>query len=289
MSNLTPLLAVLVTASMIFLNQNARLAKVRSATAQLASQAGILRARAGELEQRQADLRRQLAESEDRLRLLQQGQATAPSPNTEPIVPPDPTRQGGWPANAQYFYLPKKDLGSVGYRLLEANRLTDDATMLLGMTAAEREAVDEAYDQMWRKFRELEIQRMEPVEKPKKWTYGEKGISYHIPSLENEGRALRTSFQSSLQQTLGITRPQYLEEAVGEYFSRKLDDLGQDSRIISFCPVRQPNGNTQMMYAILNETTGSGDARVIQEPLEQDSPAAYYARLFGVDVPIKNK
>ena len=45
----------------------------------------------------------------------------------------------------------------------------------------------------------------------------------------------------------------------------------------------------QMMYAILNETTGTGGARVIQEPLEQDSPAAYYARLFGVDVSIKSE
>jgi len=80
-----------------------------------------------------------------------------------------------------------------------------------------------------------------------------------------------------------------LEEVVGDHISRKLDDLGQDARIISFCQVRQPNGDVQMMYAILNEITGSGDARVIQEPLEQDSPAAYYARLFGVDVPIKSK
>jgi len=288
MSNLIPLLAVLVTASMIFLNQNATLAKVRSASAQLASQAGVLQARAAELEQRQADLQRQLAENEDRLRLLHQGQTEAPSPNTEPIVPPDPTRQGGWPANAQYFYLPKKDLDSVGYRLLEGNRLTDDATKLLGMTAAEREAVDAAYDQMWRKFRELEIQRMEPVERPTQWTHMQDSISYRIPSLEAEARALREDFESSLQQTLGPTRAKYLAEAADDFLRRNLDDLGQHARIISFGFSRGPNGELQRMYGILDEATHVGNARSFTE-LEEDWPIAYYARLLGVDVPIKGK
>jgi len=204
-------------------------------------------------------------------------------------VPPDPARRGGWPANAQYFYLPKKDLASVAYRLFAGNRLTDEASTLFGMTAAERQAVDAAYDDLWRRFRDVEIQGMEPVEKPRKWTHGEQGISYRIPSLEKEARALRTSFESTLQQTLGSTRAQYLLEAAGEHISMKLDDLGADARIISFFEVHQPNGDAQMMYASLNERTGTGWARVIQEPLEEDSQAAYYARLFGVDVPIKRK
>ena len=287
MSNLIIIIGVLAAAGTVFLKQRASLADIHGANRQLASQSGDLHARAAGWEQRQAVLQRQLAQTEDRLRHLQEKQTALPSPNTERIVAPDTSRQGGWPAKAAYFYLPKKDLGSVGYRLLEGNRLTDDATLLFGMTAAEREAVDAAYDQMWRRFRELEIQRMEPAETPKKWTHMQDSISYRIPSLETEARALRAEFEAGLQQTLGATRAKYLSEAADDFLARNLDDLGQHARIISFGYIHQPKGQVQRMYGILDEATGVGQARSFTE-LEADWPISYYARLFGVDVPIKD-
>jgi hypothetical protein len=288
MSNLITIIGVLAAAGAIFLKQRMSLADVHNANNQLASQSSVLHTRAGEWAQRQAILQRQLAESEDMQRQLQEKQTTVPSPNTEQIVAPDTTRKGGWPTNALYFYLPKKDLGSLGYHLLEGNRLTDDATLLFGMTAADREAVEAAYDQMWRRFRELEIQRMEPAETPKKWTHMQDSISYRIPTLESEARALRAGFESSLQQTLGATRAKYLSEAADDFLSRNLDDLGQHARIISFGIVHQPTGEVQRIYGILDEATGVGNARTFTE-LEADWPISYYARLFGIDVPIKSE
>lgn len=287
MSNLIMIIGILAAAGAVYLNQRGSLANVHSANEQLASQSGVLHALAGKWEQRQADLQRRLTQSEDRLRHLQERQTAVPSANTEQIVPPDSSRQGGWPAKALYFYLPKKDLDSVGYRLLEGNRLTDDATLLFGMTAPEREAVDAAYDQMWRRFRELEIQRMEPAETPKKWTHMQDSISYRIPSLETEARSLRAEFEAGLQQTLGATRAKYLSEAADDFLARNLDDLGQHARIISFGYFHQRNGEIQRMYGILDEATGVGEARSFTE-LEADWPISYYARLFGVDVPIKD-
>ena len=288
MSNLIIIIGVLAAAGTIFLNQRGSLANVHRANQQLASQPAVLRARAAEWERRQAVLQRQLAECEDRLRQLQEKQTALPSPITGQIVPPDPARQGGWPAEAPYFYLPKKDLGSVGYPLFDGNRLTDDATLLFGMTPTERETVDAAYDQMWRRFRQLEIQRMEPVETPKKWTpHMQDSISYRIPSLESEARALRVDFEASLQQTLGATRAKYLLEAADDYLRRNLDDLGQHARIISFGYIHQPKGQVQRMYGILDEATGVGEARSFTE-LEPDWPISYYARLFGIDVPIRD-
>ncbi len=287
MSNLIIIIGVLAAAGAIFLKQRVSLENIQRANQQLASQSGVLRARAAEWERRQAVLQRQLAGCEDRLRQLQEKQTALPSPITGQIVPPDPTRQGGWPAKAPYFYLPKKDLGSVGYPLFEGNRLTDDATLLFGMTPTEREMVDAAYDQMWRRFRQLEIQRMEPVETPKKWTHMQDSISYRIPSLESEARALRADFESSLQQTLGATRAIYLLEAADDYLHRNLDDLGQHARIISFGYIHQPKGQVQRMYGILDEATGVGEARSFTE-LEPDWPISYYARLFGIDVPIRD-
>ena len=287
MSKLIIIIGVLAAAGAVFLNQRGSLANVHGANKQLASQSGVLTALAGKWEERQADLQRQLAESEDRLRQLQEKQTAVPSPNTEQIVPPDPSRQGGWPAKALYFYLPKKDLDSVGYRLFEGNRLTDDTTLLFGMTPAERDAVDAAYDHMWRRFREFEIQRMEPAETPKCWTHMHDSVSYRIPALETEARSLRAEFEAGLQQTLGATRAKYLSEAADDFLSRNLDDLGQHARIISFGHVQQPNGEVQRMYGILDEATGVGDGRSFTE-LEADWSISYYGRLFGVDVPIKD-
>ena len=89
------MIGVLAAAGAIFLNQRVSLANVHRANKQLASQSGVVRTRAGKWEQRQAVLQRQLAESEDRLRHLQEKQTAGPSPNSEQIVPPDPARQGG--------------------------------------------------------------------------------------------------------------------------------------------------------------------------------------------------
>ena len=295
MSNLIVTIAVVAGAVALFLSQRASFAKVRGANTQLAAQAIILRAQTTELDQLRADLQRRLDESGEQLRELRQEQSKGPAPTPEAIVPPDPARQGGWPVHARYFYLPKRDLGSIGYQLFDANRLTDDAAVLFGMTADEREAVDAAYDEMWRKFRDMEIQRMERVELPEKWRHAQnpalnyESISYRVPSLESEARDLRTSFESSLHDALGPTRANLLSEAVSDHIQTRLDDLGRQTRVITFGRIRQPNGEIQTGYAELDEVTGVGNYRLIQQPLEPDSQAAYYARLFGVDVPIASK
>ncbi len=286
MSNLMITIALLLTAGAVFFSQRASITNVRHVNTQLTSQSNTLRARTAQLEQRQEDLQRRLNESQDRLDRLRQEQAKVPAPTPEVIVPPDPARQGGWPANATYFYLPKTDLASVGYRLFEYDRLSDDAAALFGMTAEEREAVDAAYDELWRKFRGYEIERMERVEKPNQWDWKE-AVSYRIPSLENEARALRASFESSLQQSLGGTRATLLLEAANDHITSKLDELGQDARIISFGQVHQRDDQTQLYYGVLTEGVNA-IARLIQVPLDPNSQAAYYARLFGADVPIKD-
>jgi hypothetical protein len=294
MSKLIIFSAVLFVAGVVFLNQRASLTKVRTVNAQLASQASVLHAHAADLDRRRADLQRQLAENQNGVRRLRQEQTEALLPKPEPeaiIVPPDSTRQGGWPAKAQYFYFPKKDLAAVSYRLFETNRLTDDAAVLFGTTPAEREAVDAAYDELWRKFRDLEIERMERVDKPKILYHfrDDESISYRIPSLEEDAGALEANFKLSLEQIQGMTRAHYLMEAVNDFTAHKLDDLGQHSRIISFGWVHQPSGEVQLGYAVLDEAAGTSTMQVINSPIEKDSQPAYYAQLFGIDVPIKDQ
>jgi hypothetical protein len=286
MNNLIIFLATLLTAGAVVVSQRSSLAKVRRILELRDSQATVLRARTAELEQRRADLQRLITEAHSQLSAARPEPAEPSVPAVE-IVPPNAANRGGWPTGAGYFYLPKEDLNSVGYRLFESHRLTDDAAQLFGMTPGDRQAVDIAYDDIWRKFRQLEIEHLEWVETPKypQALQDRASVSYRIPSLENEAGVLRAEFASSLQQTLGATRSGYLLERANDYLASKLDDLGQNARIISFW-LPSSDGKQPACYGICNEGINSS-TWAIQTPVEEDSQEAYYARLFGVSVPVK--
>jgi hypothetical protein len=287
MNYLVLILATFITASTVLVNQRAALRKTQGANAQLAAQARALETRLGELRERRDYFDHRLSASKERLGTLRQNLKNTPVPQFAEPLPPDPARHGGWPADAAYFYLPKKNLNTVGYQLFAGHRLTDDAATLFGMTAAEREAVDAAYGNLWRKFRELEIQRMEPAEKPAIWNEpaDQESVTRRFPSLAKETGELLAGFTSALQNILGTVRAGYVLETAQAYFTSQLDDLGQAARIITIWR-GSADGNQKPWFGILRE--GSyGDVQMIQFPVEPDSTIAYYAQLFGVEVPIQ--
>lgn len=305
MSNLIITCITLLTAGVVLVNQRASLGRIRDMNRQLVSQIGVLQSRADDLAQRRVRLQRRLSDVQDLLAATRVRNAAVPPQSSEAVVPPDPARQGGWPASVPYFYLPKRDLGSVGYQLFENNRLTDDAAILFGMTATEREAVDTAYDDLWRKYRELEIERMKPMALPTDWDSSTERspwgglitpylwkqakangcIAYYIPSLEKEAGTLSNEFASTLEQTLGTVRAGCLLGAANGYIATRLGNLGRNARCVAFLKVVQPDGKKQFVYAIENVGI-NGSTKSIQSPLDPESEEAYYAQLFGVDVPI---
>ncbi|MEJ2008998.1 MAG: hypothetical protein P8Z30_12730 [Acidobacteriota bacterium] len=307
MSNLIITFVTLLTAGVLLVNQRASLGRVRDANRQLVSQIGVLHSRADDLTKRRVRLQRRLSDAQNLLAAAGMKSVAVPQKPSEAIVPPDPTRHGGWPARVPYFYLPKKDLDSVGYRLFENNRLTDGAATLFGMTTGEREAVDAAYDDLWRKFRELEIEQMKPMALPNDWeALPERSpwrllitpylwkqakangcIAYYLPSLEKESAALSNEFASTLEQTLGTVRAGCLLGSANDYIATRLGNLGRKARCVGFIKVLQPDGKKQFVYAIENVGI-NGSTKAIQSPLDPDSEEAYYAQLFGVDVPIEH-
>jgi hypothetical protein len=134
--------------------QNERLAAAAAVLKERVSRADVARQTA---EQKLADLRRELGSHKANASDVASRDAGA---ELTPPAGPDASRQGGWPANAAFFYLPKQYLTNVSYKLLNGGQLTDEAAALFGMSAAEREATDKAFDELVDQFHRVEIQRM---------------------------------------------------------------------------------------------------------------------------------
>jgi RNA polymerase sigma factor (sigma-70 family) len=206
MNNLILILVVLAAAGAVVLNQTRSLAVIRIENHQLNNQRERLRTHLADLERRRGELEEHTRAARQEISRWSEQAPSVSRQNPDPIVAPDPLRQGGWPQGTSYFYLPKRDLKSVGYMVFDRDRLSDEAAALFGMSAAEREAVDAAYNRLWQDFRALEIQSLEPVPPPDRWKTMVESISYRIQALDREAGELRTEYETAVNQILGPTR-----------------------------------------------------------------------------------
>jgi hypothetical protein len=213
-----------------------------------------------------------------------------------PPVEPDPLRQGGWPQKAAFFYLPKQYLTNVSYRLLQGNRLTDEAAALFGISVAHRELTDKAFDDLVDQFHRAQIQRMEQVPPPSAWMIGadssaphalnfDSALTYHIPDLTGDINPARSIFMDQLQQTLGPSRAQIIASAADSFFSQNMDDLGAGEHTVGFAWAPESDGTHSLWYAVADARHGEGAFQRVEANLDPNSQIAYYARLFGVPLP----
>jgi hypothetical protein len=202
------------------------------------------------------------------------------------LIPPDPAKQGGWPFGAGYFYLPKQFLTNVSYRALADDQITDEATALLGMSAAEREAVNQLFSNRISEFRRAEIERMQRIDPPAEWRTNDLDWSlvYHIPSLAPELEMARRTFSQRLNETLGATRVQLLEESSGMHFQNDYDALGARQRIVGFFSKSESDGSHSLWYAMWDSRPGFRALKRVSSD-NADLQVAYYAKLFGVKLP----
>ncbi len=205
------------------------------------------------------------------------------------VTPPDPNHQGGWPANADYFYLPKNQLTNAGFRLVAGGHLTEETARLFGMSAAERSAVDTALRDMTSQFRTAEASKMKTVDAPPEW--GGPGFNfdsalvYQIPSLAAEADSARQALASQLDQTLGAGRSQALQQIADSYLRDQLDDLGSGDRTVAFLWELERDGSHSLWYGLSDARHGAGSFQRVPDKVDPDSQIAYYAALFGVQLP----
>jgi hypothetical protein len=175
--------------------------------------------------------------------------------------------------------------------------LTDEAAALLGMTPAERESTDNAFNEVLSQFRRVEIQRMEPVVAPAGWSIAASGsarapgltfdsaLTYHIPDLSKDISTAQTAFLGQLQQCLGASRADIVASAADSYLRQNMDDLGAGDRIVGFVWQPESDGTHSLWYAAADARKGEGAFQRVGEDLDPNSQTAYYAQLFGIRLP----
>lgn len=222
----------------------------------------------------------------------QQPEAAAATPE------PDPARHGGWPQSANFFYLPKENLTNASYKLFDGRQLTDEAACLFGMSPAEREATDKIFDDLIDQFRRAEISHMVPVDPPSGWlvTGGsqppgsasqfDSALTYSIADLTEDISAARSGFFDQLQQALGASRAEMISSAASSYLAENLDELGgTGERIVGFLWEPESDGTHSLWYGAAGSGYGAGSFQRVMPDVDPNSQIAYYARLFGVNLP----
>ncbi len=300
MKKLFIIAAVCGLASCLWIRQRLLPRDVHIQNQRLAAMAAELKTRASRAEAARQSARRQLAglrhQPGSRAAAAPDLAAHAPGLELTPPIDPDPLHQGGWPQKAAFFYLPKQYLTNVSYRLLQGGRLTDEAAALFGMSAADRDSTDKAFDELVDQFHRAQIQRMEQVPPPSGWMIGadssaphalnfDSALTYRIPDLTDDINSARTTFSDQLQQTLGPCRAQIIASAADSFFSQNMDDLGAGQHTIGFAWASESDGTHSLWYAVADARHGEGAFQRVDANPDPNSQIAYYARLFGVPLP----
>ncbi|HVY70820.1 MAG TPA: hypothetical protein VHH73_12890 [Verrucomicrobiae bacterium] len=214
---------------------------------------------------------------------------TSPISSAEIVVPADPARNGGWPDGVGYFYLPKRDLESVGVKggfFSGKNHLTDAAVTLYGISPEERGAVDQALDTLVSQCGALESARLEPVDLPKIFEKDiQDAVVRRIPAFTNEMATLRSELNATLAATLGPQRAGYFAIPLNDFFQNQLAGIGLIPRTVIFG--KAADSDQQVFAWTVGEPMQNGMSQKLDpNSMPPSSVSLYrYARLLGVKIP----
>ncbi|HKQ39715.1 MAG TPA: hypothetical protein VJ063_16680 [Verrucomicrobiae bacterium] len=198
-------------------------------------------------------------------------------------VPPDPAREGFWPADKPYCYLSKQHLATIGFNPFSDNAaLTSEAATLFGMSGVERAAVDAAYGQLLERTHELHVSNAQLVEtNAAANTENHREITYRIPALTNEFRELRGTFASSLEQTLGDSRANVFLNRADSQLDSVFGQFGNDGFTIRYYADRKSAGIVEHLVELKRLDGYASYGYRIRFPIDASSPLRKYRHLIG--------
>ncbi|MFO1501783.1 MAG: hypothetical protein U1G07_25970 [Verrucomicrobiota bacterium] len=246
MNNLFLALILLAAATVAWLN---RYAANQMTQSQMQALSGKLAACESSLRFEQATA----AESDARLKQLralartaQEELVQASAEARELVSPADVAGEGTWPANRDYFYLPKQFLGSIGYGVFHNDgTLSEEAARLFGLTPAEKVALTDSWRQLCLELQQAELNHVERLEPRQADSDDHREVVFRVSSTSNDVAELQDQFQRNLQTQFGSTRGDLIWAKVST--QRPLDGypLGFDDRILTYSAERQPDGSVQ--------------------------------------------
>jgi hypothetical protein len=160
---------------------------------------------------------------------------------------PDPESEGWWPTNKPYFYLhkdlletvrlrdhaikqdqlpagtPKDAAYEIENRLFQDDHLNENMATLLGLTDAEKTAVEQTYTNLTQQVRALEAAAIQRVDPPQTDASG--AVFARIPSLKSEVAPLLREAHESLESAIGTTRTELMEKQAEIFFNEHGDGL----------------------------------------------------------------
>lgn len=205
-------------------------------------------------------------------------------------APPDPTRQGGWPQNADYFYLPKTFLSKASYQVLDKQLLSEEAAILFNLTDLEREDVNGAIGDLFGQLRSAESERMQLVDLPEEWANSRtfaSGVAFHIPSFANDVAGWRQSLQQRLESILGPERGSLLGSSLEDHLRQDWNDLGENERTVGLVwkQTESKDHPQSLWFAIKDKRHGLGSFRRYLPGGPDEATFRHYANLLGVELP----
>jgi hypothetical protein len=202
--------------------------------------------------------------------------------DVESAAPLDPAHEGSWPPGRPYFYIAKKRLADIGWAPFGiSQKLDNSAAALLGLSAAESDAVNRIYGQFQQQVSTLRQQRSKPVVMSGTAnTETHREIAFRIAEATEEMTALRQGLATDLRRVLGDTRGILLFNRASENMIDVYGFDGDRASLVSLTADRAADGAVTHSLKMGNEGGDSKSVGVFY-PIGADSPLWNYRHLFG--------
>jgi len=258
MNNLALVALLLGSSGLVFLAQRISLQRLISENDRLNSQVATSRTLTEAAAGTVANLSRKLEEQWNRSTEQRLGLASETLPGG--MIPLEPEKAGLWPVGKPYFYLNKRYLTDASFQKFQGSPrglgLHPDTTVALGMAPAEAATIDNGFEDLVARFKDLEKERLEPsqVHASERWP-GKKKTSYRMPPLREEMEPAITSYFSSVRSTLGDARAALFEDWARNCIAESAWDFAPKARLFTLTD-EEVRGNQRLTRFEMAEESG---------------------------------
>ncbi len=258
MHNLVLVAVLLGSSGLVFLAQRTSLQRIRAENQRLTSQVGSTRQLIEDAAGTVANLSRTLKEQGDRHTELRSGLASEAQAGG--AIPLKPEKEGLWPEGQPYYYLNKRYLTDASFQRFQRSPrglgLHPDTTIALGMTPAEASSIDNGFEDLVARFKDLEKERLEPsrTHASERWP-GKKKTSYRMPALREEMEPAIASYFVSVRSTLGDARAALFEDWARNCIAESLWDFAPKARLFTLTD-EEVRGNQRLTRFEMAEESG---------------------------------